>query len=47
MVIFVCLYVEEGFVRAESWLMGDLSGDTLNCGGGGEMGGGGGSPFQV
>ena len=24
--------MEEGFIRAASWLMGDLSGHTLNCG---------------
>ena len=37
---YICaLYVEEGFIRAASWLMGDLSGHTLNCGA--EVGGGG------
>ena len=30
--ICAVLYVEEGFIRAASWLMGDLSGHTLNCG---------------
>ena len=30
--VFVFLFVEEGFIRAASWLMGDLSGHTLNCG---------------
>ena len=30
--VYLCLKVEEGLTRAASWLMGDLSGHTLNCG---------------
>ena len=30
--MYLCLKVEEGLTRAASWLMGDLSGHTLNCG---------------
>ena len=37
--MYLCLKVEEGLTRAASWLMGDLSGHTLNCGG--EVGEGG------